>query len=81
MKKLTKTQVKSIAKKQDAVKVWLCPSKCFPNPDSPFNIAIEKEFTADDVKTDTFDSFVTTFGHYNCTAETGKTVHYYLIEA
>lgn len=81
LEKITKTQVKSIAKKKGDIKVWLCPSKCYPNPSNPFNIAIEKVFSKDDILSDKFESFLNSFRYYNCNSETGNTVHYYKIEA
>lgn len=81
MKKLTKTQVKSIAKKEGTIKVWLCPSNCFPAPTNPMDIAIEKQFTKDDILTEKFEKFLSNFKYYNCGKETGNTVHYYQVEA
>lgn len=79
--KITKAQVKSIAKKEGVIKVWLCPSNCYPNPSSPSNIAIEKEFSKDEILTGKFEKFLSIFKYYNCNKETGNTVHYYQIEA
>lgn len=79
MKKLTKTQVKAQAKKLGNVTVWLCPSNCLPDPNNPLTIAIQKAVTANDVLSDKFDNFISTFSYYNCNKETGKTVHYYIL--
>ena len=79
MKKITKTQVKSIAKKEGSIKVWLCPSKCYPSPENPFNVALEKEFTSEEVLNGKFEMYLQTFSYYNCDSELGKTVHYYQI--
>lgn len=81
LEKITKTQLKSIAKKEGEIKVWLCPSKCYPNPSNPFNVAIEKLFTKDDILTEKFEKYLSNFKYYNCDKETGNTVHYYRIVA
>lgn len=62
-------------------KVTLCPSKCFPNPNHPFDTSLvircnrvpERETHEKD-----FDAQVNAFWYYNCNAETGKGVHFYI---
>jgi hypothetical protein len=73
MKKITKTQLKSMLKKGET-KVWLCPSKCYPNAGHPFNCAIQILLTNDSE----LDSIINNFSYYNCDAERGMSVHYYV---
>lgn len=77
MKKLTKTQVKSIANKQGEILVRICPSNCYPDPVNPLDVSIEKVFSKTEILSGYFDNFIQTFKFYNCNKETGKTVHYY----
>lgn len=83
MKKLTLAQVKAKIKKEGDWKGWLCPSKCYPNPGHPFNLAIKfdtKEFIAlrgIQDKLTKLDKTVNEFSYYNCNKEVGTTVHYY----
>lgn len=81
MNKITKTQVKSIAKKQGEIKVLLCPSNCYPAPTNPMDISVEKVFTKEDIVSEKFEKFLSNFKYYNCNKETGNTVHYYQLEA
>ncbi|PFT50759.1 MULTISPECIES: hypothetical protein [Bacillus cereus group] len=88
--KITKAQVKSIIKKEGAFKGLLCPSKSFPNMGHPFNMAIPVEWTQDDLKTvdvlgnekegelSNMERKINEFTYYNCSAEVGKSVHYYI---
>jgi len=83
MKKLTKAQVKALIKKQGTVKVWLCPSKAFPNPSHPFNVAGQYDLSSYTLpnlnsKLDHFDRYVNEFQYYNCNSELGNSVHYYI---
>lgn len=87
--KVTKSQVKARMKRLGAgekLVVWLCPSKCRPNPDHPFNVAyravLEKygEWLPDSGKYRSFDYLVDSFAYYNCNNELGNTVHFYIEE-
>jgi hypothetical protein len=89
MKKLTKTQVKALIKKEKAVKVILCPSKMYPTPGHPFNMGIETEFyldrdnnivRANDWESIDFENYLNSFSYYNCTSETGNGIHFYIAE-
>jgi hypothetical protein len=89
MIKLTKTQVIARIKKEGNVKVWLCPSKMYPHPNHPFNMAAECSFTKEDLlpkypeskeipDLTNFESVINSFSYYNCDSETGNRVHFYI---
>jgi hypothetical protein len=87
MKKLTKTQVKALIKKEKAAAIILCPSKMIPTPNHPFNMGIEVEFyidrnneivRANDWESMDFESYLNSFTYYNCTNETGNRIHFYI---
>lgn len=92
MQKLTKTQVKALAKVKGAVTVELYPSKCGPanqvwvkgyeltiyhNPKAEEE---ERFFTKSSSIDMPFDERIQDFAYYNCIPELGKRVHYYLKE-
>lgn len=84
--KLTKPQVlKKMRELKDGgtFSLFLCPSKCYPSPGHPFNMAIEVEASAKGVYRDGYgwtslDVVVNDFAYYNCTHETGIRTHFYL---
>jgi hypothetical protein len=87
MKKLTKSQVKALIKKEKAVKVILCPSKMYPTPNHSFDMSMEAEFyldrdnnivRANDWDTMDFEDYLNSFSYYNCTNETGNRIHFYI---
>ena len=89
MKKLTKTQVLALAKKNpDGVLIELYPSKFAPNGMwfSGYQVkveAVEGELyyrRSEDDALAPFNVLLDYFMNYNCSTETGKRVHYYLIE-
>lgn len=79
MEKLTKSQVVSKIKKEGKWTGWVVPSKSYPNPGHPFNLAVKKTFYAYDiVDTKDFEKFLNEFSYYNCNAEVGKNIHFYM---
>lgn len=80
LKKVTKSQVEAKLRKGEAVTVWLCPSKAYPNIGHPFNCAIRFIWTPIDFLGLEVQRNINSFAYYNCNAELGKTVHYYLEE-
>jgi hypothetical protein len=88
MRKLTLAQVKALAKKNpDGVVIELYPSKFAPNglwfSGYPVKVEVLKNQLAyrnsEDELVD-FEILLGYFMNYNCSTETGKRVHYYLIE-
>jgi len=88
MRKLTLAQVKAVAKKNpDGVIVELYPSKFAPNGMWFTGYQVKVEVlknqlayrNSEDELVD-FEILLGYFMNYNCNAETGKRVHYYLIE-
>lgn len=85
MKKLTISQVKAMFKKNTNRTIWMVPSKSFPNPGHPFNMAISynpTKYSLPGLKSvmEHFDKQVTLFRVYNCNAEVGNRVHFYVEE-
>lgn len=78
--KQTKSQVVAHIKKHGVWHGFLCPNRCFPHPNHPFNLAMETEVVAADLTFDEFENTINQFMYYNCNAETGHRVHYYLKE-
>lgn len=87
MEKITKSQVKARMKKLEAgekLSLWLCPSNCYPNIGHPFNCAInvelekDGEWLQDTEEHRSLDSLINSFSYYNCNAELGNRVHYYI---
>jgi hypothetical protein len=82
MRKVNVTQVKSSIRKRGSWKGFLCPSKCYPNPGSPFNMAMEIDMSRYDTlnlqqKLSKFDKIRLEYELRNCNTETGKRVHFY----
>lgn len=88
-KKLTKTQVKALVKKEGKLDIALVPSNVYPdykNPwVKPYDITLEKDdygnanYTRFGQTMD-FDSVINNFKYYNCCSELGNRVHFYKIE-
>jgi hypothetical protein len=85
--KLNVRQVKAKINKLgegEELTIWLCPSKCYPSPFHPFNLAIDIKITNQGVydpeleEYSSLESVVSNFAYYNCTHETGIRTHYYL---
>lgn len=72
MKKITKTEVKRIMKKEGNIRVGLLPCKMSPNGVwmSPTWLTISS--------VEELDKWINEYSYYNCNAETGKRVSYYL---
>jgi len=77
MEKLTLTQVKSLIKKNECAFIRLVPSKM--SPVGMWRLWHDTEIT-ETTTVEEFEKIVNSFSWYNCTAETGKCVHYYLID-
>ena len=75
MKKITKTDIKRLIKKEGSVRVGLLPSKISPEGIwmSPTWLTISSEAE--------LEKWTNEYSYYNCNAETGKRVSYYLNEA
>jgi hypothetical protein len=91
MKKVTKAQVKAMARKNGTVDVMLFPSNCGPANTTwirPFDIKVcstpdQEGFyvpSAFDHEDHDFESIVDWYAVFNCDAEVGKRVHYYVQE-
>lgn len=89
MKKLTKTQVKALAKLNGKVSIEMYPSKTFRSgyktwvdgfKTDVFVTPSRNEFyTVDSLGNDSsFDNEINHFANYSCNNELGNTVHYYL---
>lgn len=90
MEKKTKSQIIALVKRSaEPVTVTLCPSKMYPNPGHPFNMSVavtlkheggEVVHVSNDDPNDTqpLETLLNSFSYYNCTAETGKTIHFYV---
>lgn len=85
--KVTKTQLTHLLRKhgEKTIKVWMCPSKCYPNPKHPFNMARDYELNEDDLipldlngGLNELDRIINGYRYYNCTPETGLRVHFYI---
>ena len=72
MKKITKTEVKRIMKKEGNIRVGLLPCKMSPNGVwmTPTWLTISS--------VEELDKWTNEYSYYNCNAETGKRVSYYL---
>lgn len=89
MTKITLTKLKAKMRRLEIgekLKVYFCPSKCYPNPTNPMNQAILYELERDgkwneEMKEYTdIDTMVDLFKYYNCNhAEVGERIHFYLI--
>jgi hypothetical protein len=82
MKKLTAIQVKAVIRRRGSWKGFLCPSKCYPNPGHPFNMAMELDMGKYDTltlpeKIKKFDKIRLEYEIANCNKEVGKIVHFY----
>lgn len=78
---------------ESTLAVWVCPCKMRPMPNHPFNMAARIELNTLGYQPrkqgknvvyrmeDSLQHFVDHFTVYNCTAETGKYVHYYIEES
>lgn len=82
--KVTKSQVKARLKRLashpgETLILWLCPSKMFPMPGQPFNMALCVEFHSNGVTIygDDLEKVINHFAYYNCSAATGNRVHFY----
>lgn len=97
LKKSTKTQVVSRLKQLEdgeTIQITLCPSKCYPNPNSYVDMTMTLDFSKEDLQSSTwetgllvgigklsnFDTRLNAFQYYNCTPELGKRVHFYIKE-
>ena len=72
MKRVTMTQARKLYNKGN--KVYLMPSKAVPG--SIWILPTRISMSDHDPRT--FDSEVNAYRYYNCTAETGKRVHFYI---
>lgn len=89
MKKVTKAQVKAIQKRLETwqhLEVTLFPSNCGPSNTvwvKGYTVTLGRDgvWDAELKEFQDFESIVNSFSYYNCNAELGKRVHYYIEEA
>jgi hypothetical protein len=90
-KKLTKTQVKALVKKEGTLDIALVPSNVYPDYNNPwvkpmdFILASDREGNVHQISETnysmrTFDNLINEFSYYNCNNELGNRVHFYQIE-
>ena len=74
MKKITKTEVKRVMKKEGNIKVGLLPSKMSPNGVwmTPTWLTLSNEIE--------LDKGINEYGYYNCNEEVGKRVSFWIME-
>ena len=84
--KMSVATVKKIIKEKGKWHGYICPSNCYPNIGHPFNLAMEMTFNKKMLKKERPEDFSTpfekslfSFSFYNCTSETGRTIHFYEI--
>jgi hypothetical protein len=83
--KQTLSQVKATLKRGEQWVGYLCPSKCSPSEQYPYNFSMLCTFSPDDSSPDPghqigrFDAFVNSFAYHQCSSQLGKTVHFYRI--
>lgn len=89
MEKKTKTQIIALVKKSaEPVTVTLCPSKMRPGGVWNIGAAVLLKATEggeivhishnDPTDIQPFNDLLNSFSYYNCTAETGKNIHFYV---
>lgn len=79
-----KRQVRAALQKNGVWRGFLCPSKCYPRPGDPMNMAIEVDFSVDMLEYEypgavvtPFERVINSFSYYNCDNVRGQFVHYY----
>lgn len=71
--KQTVTQVKAEINKKGFWEGYICPSKCYPAPNHPFNVSIRVRMLT--IKE--LEETINNYAYYNCNYELGYKVHYY----
>ena len=88
MRKVTKSQLIALAKKHGKIKALMFPSNCGPSNttwvkgcevDVRVNEGTAFHFGHDGAPI-LFDSFIDSFKYFNCGAQLGRRVHYYIEE-
>lgn len=98
-RRISKTQLKNRLKSlkdKEVIQVTLCPSKCYPNPNSYVDMSMTMDFSKEDLddkslydegiligiaKLSQLDIRINAFYTYNCSLQLGKRVHFYIKEA
>lgn len=72
MKHINMTQARKLY--NEGTSIYLLPSKAVPDSIWIFPVKISHDVQAQD----DFDAKINAYHYYNCTAETGKRIHFYI---